>query len=264
MRTNIAIIIIFMSALCSMAQTAKKNDIPGGSQIVTNEVDPVSLPIAQGALQRATEAKAQGNTNNILLEGKLDIPRVKAGTGIRVDNDGRAITIHATGVTEPIPSFSATNVTAVYDATNVTSWVEFRGNDIWRYSVIIQKVLTFSSDFIDPQSGQTLYPQSFVWPFTSNGYLYLTGDGTTPSWIFSQFNGYASIYSPSQTSQWDGLISSGTLSPSGGGIGHAYLSTQTITNLSIYRLGSFVLRDIATNVTWEIVSSNGFFEVKPQ
>lgn len=154
--------------------------------------------------------------------------------------------------------------TILINPSNSNQWVEFRGREAWFYSVVIQKVLTFSSDFIDPQSGQTLYPQSFVWPFTSNGYKYLTGDGTTPSWIFSQFNGYASIYSPSQTSQWDGLISNGTLSPSGGGIGSAYLSTQTTTNLSVYRLGSFVLQDIATNVTWEIVASNGFFEVKAQ
>lgn len=247
-----------------IAQTAKKNDIPGGAQIVTNEQDLIALPVAWGAYQVASQATARANSAYTLADSSLRPSKVKSGTGIRVDNDGVAITITATGQTAPVEPFAATNVTAVYDATNVTSWVEFRGREAWFYSVVIQKVLTFSSDFIDPQSGQTLYPQSFVWPFTSNGYKYLTGDGTTPSWIFSQFNGYASIDSPSQTSQWDGLISNGTLSPSGGGIGSAYLSTQTTTNLSVYRLGSFVLQDIATNVTWEIVASNGFFEVKAQ
>ena len=257
------IIFILLLAMQLIAQTAKKNDIPGGAQIVTNEVDPVSLPVAQTALQRATEAKAAAYTNSIQIEGKLDIPRVRSGTGIRVDNDGRSLTINATGITEPVPSFSPTNVTAVYDATNFTAWVEFRGKEVWMFSLSYLPAVKFSDNatheyypgdtrlagktFEHPFSIGLPYEDQWVY-FVGSGYNYYAGSG---SGVWG-FNG--SIYVPVPSGSDNREMVSGTITP----------TFIVQTNIFKVKLGSFVLRDIATNITWEVVASNGFFEVKPQ
>ena len=135
--------------------------------------------------------------------------------------------------------------TKLFNPTNANEWTEIRGDEKWTFTVSSIRVLSVSSDFVDVGNAATLYPNTFIWPFTGNGFVYgssmtsIEGNAIHPNWLFTQFNGYFDITSPSDVAVWRGTVLGGVATPvQDNARGSAYLTDVPVTNVVVLTLAS--------------------------
>lgn len=219
------------------------NDIPGNTQVCVTNYGPYIASvnsaaqagitsvwvIATNAVTKQTKLTLNGQPWQMSTSGVFAVATVAQGA--KADTALQPAATNGLASVESLYTLMATNrVTRWYQSE--TNWLEYSGgNAITEYWIAgaSETSITFSADFADTGTSQTLYPLTLPWPFEQSGWV---GHDIDYLGIVSHY-----IVSPGSGAEWICPIGESTLSPvSGNSAGTATITVSPVVTAVTYRL----------------------------